>query len=200
MNMNIPNTRIHLHYSALASAKSQFDGSEWCFNVCCFSFSPCIVRNYVRMGYEIDGRVGYSDCFCPTLCAPCAITQLLNETNSRGQKISSVKTNIESPWLAEKKEYSCLGDPCDFLCTFVTCPCEVANVYAQLSGAVSTHKLSLCLEIPLGTFFGEGYVSIMFEFALFILAAILVCLRHQLLPGATPVAQIIWHRWLRLYR
>jgi hypothetical protein len=88
------------------------------------------------MGYEIHGRVGISDCFLPTVCGPCVITQLLNEVGSRGQKIASVKTEEEQGWIAEKKEYSCLGDPCDFVFTYLSGPCEVANVFAQLSGTV----------------------------------------------------------------
>jgi hypothetical protein len=84
-----------------------------------------------RLGYEIEGRVGYSDCFCPTVCYPCAVTQLLNEVASRGPKIISATSG---PWLAEKKDYSALGDPCDFFCTFLTCKCETANVFSQLSG------------------------------------------------------------------
>lgn len=117
---------------AIASAKSRFDGSGWCFNLVCFGCSPCIVRNYIRLGYEIDGRIGYSDCFCPTFCAPCTATQLLNEVDSRGPKIISARSG---PWLAEKSEYSAIGDPCDFCCTFTTCNCETANVFSQLTGS-----------------------------------------------------------------
>jgi hypothetical protein len=59
------------------------------------------------------------------------VTQLLNEVASRGPKIISATSG---PWLAEKKDYSALGDPCDFFCTFLTCKCETANVFSQLSG------------------------------------------------------------------
>ena len=36
---------------AIATAKSTFDGSDWCFNCVCFGLNPCIVRNYVRYLY-----------------------------------------------------------------------------------------------------------------------------------------------------
>lgn len=93
--------------------------------------SHCCIIWSNRLGYEIEGRVGFSDCFCPTVCYPCAVTQLLNEVASRGPKIVSATSG---PWLAEKKDYSALGDPCDFLCTFLTCKCEMANVFSQLAG------------------------------------------------------------------
>ena len=122
---------------AIASAKSLFDGSDWCFNCVCFGYNPCIVRNYVRMGYEIDGRAGYSDCFCPCICCPCAVTQLLNEIKYRGPKIyrtEKVNSSPGSAWMAERKIYSLVGDVPDFCCTFLTCNCESANVFSQLSG------------------------------------------------------------------
>ena len=122
---------------AVASAKTMFDGSDWCFNCVCFGANPCIVRNYVRMGYEIDGRAGYSDCFCPCVCCPCAVTQLLNEVTYRGPKIYSTKKAGSTPgtsWMAERSTSSLCGDVPDFLCTFLTCNCESANVFSQLSG------------------------------------------------------------------
>ena len=120
---------------AIASAKSSFDGSEFCFNLVCFGCSPGLVRNYMRQGYEIKGRVGLSDCCIASTFPCCVITQLLNEVRVRGPKLVSIPDQNASPWLAPTKDWSCLGDPCDFFCTFLTCPCEVANVYTQLSGA-----------------------------------------------------------------
>ena len=97
----------------------------------CDSSNRYLTITLNSLGYEIEGRVGYSDCFCPTVCCPCAVTQLLNEVASRGPKIISATSG---PWLAEKKDYSALGDPCDFFCTFLTCKCEMANVFSQLAG------------------------------------------------------------------
>lgn len=64
---------------ALASAKSQFDGSDLLFNCLCFSTNVAIVRNYIRSGYEINGTYGTSDMCLSLCCWPCVITQLLNE-------------------------------------------------------------------------------------------------------------------------
>ena len=120
---------------AVASAKSAFDGSEFCFNLFCFGSCPGLVRNYMRQGYEIKGRVGISDCFISALLPCCVITQLLNEVRLRGPKMESISDQTNSPWLAPARDSSCIGDPCDFFCTFLTCPCEVGNVFSQLTGA-----------------------------------------------------------------
>ena len=61
---------------AMASAKSIFDGSDWCFNCMCFSPNPCLTRNYIRRGYGITGRIGISDCFTTGLCLPCVTVQV----------------------------------------------------------------------------------------------------------------------------
>lgn len=66
---------------AISSAKSQFDGSSYIFNFICFGGAFAIVRNYIRTGYGISGRVGMSDCVISTFCWPCVIAQLLNEGN-----------------------------------------------------------------------------------------------------------------------
>ena len=120
---------------ALASAKSRFDGSSFCFNCLCFN-NICLVRNYIRSGYGIQGRVGVSDCCFATFLAPCAITQLLNETEERGPKLTSPESEESSPWLAPSREHSMLGDPCDFCCTFCFFPCEIVDLYTQISGSV----------------------------------------------------------------
>ena len=64
---------------ALASAKTQFDGSDFMFNFFCFGTNVAVVRNYIRNGYGIRGRVGVSDFCISSLFYPCVITQLLNE-------------------------------------------------------------------------------------------------------------------------
>ena len=97
---------------ALSSAKSLFDGSDWCFNCICFSHNPCLMRNYIRRGYGINGRIGISDCFLTTVCLPCVAVQLLNEVGTRGPVIVSVADKSESPWLAPSHDYSCIHDPC----------------------------------------------------------------------------------------
>lgn len=76
-----------------------------------------MVRNYVRMGYGIEGRIGMSDCCIASYCAPCVAVQMLNEVESRGPKIVSIASIEQSGYLAPHKDYSCWGDPCDFCMT-----------------------------------------------------------------------------------
>mmetsp|Transcript_10306 Transcript_10306/g.15668 ORF Transcript_10306/g.15668 Transcript_10306/m.15668 type:complete len:255 (+) Transcript_10306:62-826(+) len=131
---------------ALASAKKSFDGSNFCFNCCCFC-SPCLVRNYIRNGYGIDGRIGVSDFCIPCACAPCSIAQLLNEVDAQGPRLRSVTGLTEYPWLAPTREHSCSGDPCDFLCTCLFCPCEVIDIYSQLTGSPFWFGAMGCLNV-----------------------------------------------------
>lgn len=104
---------------AIASAKSKFDGSSWCFNCCCFGCSPQITRNYIRVGYDIDGRVGTSDMTIPKYCCPCVAVQMLNEVEIRGPKIVSIASIEQSGYLAPHKDYSCLRDCTD--CYYTMC-------------------------------------------------------------------------------
>lgn len=116
---------------AIASAKSNFDGryvdfilseyktiidgkfyvSSWIFNCFCFGTSPMFVRNYIRMGYNIEGRVG-RDCCVSICCGCCSINQMLNETETRGPKITSITSTQQSDWVAPVRDFSILGDPC----------------------------------------------------------------------------------------
>lgn len=77
--------------SAVATAKSSFDGSDWMFNFLCFGCYPHQVRNFIRSGYQIDGRVGTSDFLITSICYPCVATQLLNEVDSRGPKLETFR-------------------------------------------------------------------------------------------------------------
>jgi hypothetical protein len=56
-----------------------------------------LVRNYIRQGYEIKGRVGWSDCCCSCWFFPCVATQLLNEVESRGPRLISVENEVDGP-------------------------------------------------------------------------------------------------------
>lgn len=114
---------------ALATAKSKFDGSNCLWNCCCFTSIP-VNYNYIRTGYDIEGRVGRDDCCVAGICAPCAIAQLLNEVGIRGP----VQRPPEGGWQAPSREYSCLGDPVDCCMTCACCLCEVKTLYSQLTG------------------------------------------------------------------
>jgi Cys-rich protein (TIGR01571 family) len=149
---------------ALATVKSQFDGSDLCFNCICFSWNVGLVRHYIRAGYGIVGQPGYSDCCLATCCTPCVITQLLNEGRSllvlcvgdsllkssyvicavaiRGPKFEPELSINDHPWTVQRQDVPVCADPCDTCCTFCCAQCEVTNTYSQLTGAVSISQLS----------------------------------------------------------
>jgi len=117
---------------ALSLAKSRFDGSDFCFNCVCFSCSPLLVRNYIRKGYGIKGRVGCGDCLASVCCPNCVSTQLLNEVDSRGPKIVSVQNEHDGPFLAPERDYSCSGDMIDCCCVTLNIQLESAGLYSTL--------------------------------------------------------------------
>lgn len=65
-----------------ASARSDYDGSDCCFNFCCVP-EPA-VRNIIRRGYGIDGFCG-EDMIVGVCCQPCNAIQLVAEVHERGQ-------------------------------------------------------------------------------------------------------------------
>mmetsp|Transcript_13258 Transcript_13258/g.12006 ORF Transcript_13258/g.12006 Transcript_13258/m.12006 type:complete len:257 (-) Transcript_13258:160-930(-) len=133
---------------SFAIAKSKFDGSDCCFNCICFSNSPLLVRNYIRQGYGIHGRVGCGD-FCLSACCPnCAATQLLNEVDTRGPKIVSISNERDGPFLAPEKEYSCSGD-------IIDCCCVIANLNLEYAGLYST-----LMSVPMWVAYGSNICQV----------------------------------------
>lgn len=68
-------------WCANASARTNFDGSNWCFNCCCVS--TCVVRNIVREAYNIEGTC-LGDLCVPCWCGCCSTAQVLRESAARG--------------------------------------------------------------------------------------------------------------------
>eukprot|EP01031_Cornospumella_fuschlensis_P036052 gene36052-43722_t len=67
---------------AQASARSRFDGSNWCVN--CLCMTPSASRWAIRTGYGIPGSAHW-DCWMGALCACCVINQELQTVNSFGR-------------------------------------------------------------------------------------------------------------------
>jgi len=133
---------------ALSLAKSRFDGSDFCFNCVCFSCSPLLVRNYIRQGYGISGRVGCGDCLTSAFCPHCVSTQLLNEVDARGPKIVSVQNEQDGPFLAPERDYSCSGDMIDCCCVTMNLQLESAGLY------------SLLLTVPMWVAYGTNVCQV----------------------------------------
>lgn len=69
------------HNCLVAGARTDFDGSNNCFNSCCLSH--CAIRNIIRQGYQIEGTC-IGDICKSTLCTPCSAIQLVAEVEKRG--------------------------------------------------------------------------------------------------------------------
>jgi Cys-rich protein (TIGR01571 family) len=64
-----------------ASAKTKYDGSNFCLNACCIS--EIAIRNIVREGYNIKGTC-CDDCIIVCCCPQCAAIQTYAEIRQRG--------------------------------------------------------------------------------------------------------------------
>jgi Cys-rich protein (TIGR01571 family) len=67
----------------MGMARSQFDGSNQCFNHLCMT-AP-LLRNIVREGYAIEGGC-CGDIMSVLCCGPCAACQLIHEVRDRGSR------------------------------------------------------------------------------------------------------------------
>jgi hypothetical protein len=66
---------------AMASARTNYDGSSCCFNLCCGT--PQMLHNIVREGYGIEGSC-LGDVCLMMWCAPCAVNRAAQEVKMRG--------------------------------------------------------------------------------------------------------------------
>jgi hypothetical protein len=66
---------------AAASARSAYDGSDCCFNLCCGT--PAMLHNVVREGYGIQGSC-MGDICVTACCHVCAINRMAQEVKIRG--------------------------------------------------------------------------------------------------------------------
>ncbi|CAM9834690.1 unnamed protein product [Ectocarpus sp. 6 AP-2014] len=71
---------------AVGTIRTQMDDSDWIFN--CLCINPFIARSLVRQSYNIEGTDS-ADCLLTCCCFPCSITQMLNETQHRGNVTGS---------------------------------------------------------------------------------------------------------------
>jgi len=65
----------------LASARNDYDSSNWCFNLLCMMHPA--TRNVIREGYEIEGDC-VGDIFFGMCCIPCSACQIANEVAATG--------------------------------------------------------------------------------------------------------------------
>eukprot|EP00727_Mastigamoeba_balamuthi_P003723 m51a1_g13348 hypothetical protein (352) ;mRNA; f:626-2164 len=69
-------------HCAMASARTYFDTSNWCFN--CLVVPSALHRNVIREGYRLEGHY-VGDIVISTCCLPCTASQVLSEVHSRGR-------------------------------------------------------------------------------------------------------------------
>lgn len=133
---------------AIAQSKSNYDKSSVCFNICCFSFQPCIVRNYIRRGYQISGN--HIDDFCISVCCiPFSATQLLNETEIRKDEMKIYGNKQYSP--IELKNASICFDSIskniDACMTYFTIQNEVYSFYMYISDYPYWASMFSCITL-----------------------------------------------------
>lgn len=68
-------------HCAMASARTNYDGSGCCFNFLCGT--PAMLHNVIREGYGIEGSC-MGDICVTLFCTPCAINRAAQEVKLRG--------------------------------------------------------------------------------------------------------------------
>jgi len=65
----------------LATARNEYDSSNWCFN--CLCMTGASTRNVIREGYHIDGDC-CEDILCSIICPMCSACQIVVEVQETG--------------------------------------------------------------------------------------------------------------------
>lgn len=90
-----------------ASARTDYDGSSWLFNLVCAT--PCAVRNIIREGkFNIEGDC-LTDCCIGCFCVPCSAAQMLRELESRkatAAPLTDLRNQAPGQHLGKKKKSS----------------------------------------------------------------------------------------------
>mmetsp|Transcript_12717 Transcript_12717/g.18757 ORF Transcript_12717/g.18757 Transcript_12717/m.18757 type:complete len:248 (-) Transcript_12717:198-941(-) len=142
---------------AYASARSQLDGSNWCFN--CLFLNPCAIRNIVREGYGIEGNM-MDDIILSSFCCACTSCQMLNEVQDRGEvrvDRSSLEESLEVHEWEQELWKGMFEDNVKglFGCIFPTCTYAMAR--AAYDGSSELFNL-LCVNPCLArNLIREGY-------------------------------------------
>jgi len=90
-----------LPHCTLAQARSDYDGSNCCFNLCLASHNPHAIRTAIRHGYGIQGSC-CGDLCSVALCHLCAIAQITREVQIRGPVQTLNGTSAaETPWSSD---------------------------------------------------------------------------------------------------
>lgn len=114
---------------ATASARTTYDTSDCIFNALCVN--TVIGRNIIREGYGIEGTC-MNDILVGYCCTPCAATQLLNETKTRGPVTAHAAADNQ-PW--SSKLFGCMDDTSICLYTYFCPYCSNASARTKFDGS-----------------------------------------------------------------
>merc|ERR1712070_467600 len=104
---------------ATASARTNYDGSNWCFN--CLCMSPVLVRNIAREGMWNIGGNCLADVLIGCFCAPCSVCQILRESEIKGTVAEAkLARNASNQWSTGLFECTSDTGACCYACI---CPC-----------------------------------------------------------------------------
>ncbi len=121
---------------AQASAKSKVDGTNVCYNFCCWHHGGSM--SYVRRDYQITGTCG-DDMMCALMCPCCLVRRGLTEATLRGPVENPFVRPGERPqheWTTTLFACSC----CEFF-EAILCPWCVAHYTRNL---IQTHERGDC--------------------------------------------------------
>jgi len=118
-----------LPHCTLAQARSDYDGSNCCFNLCVASHNPHAIRTAIRHGYGIQGSC-LGDLAATMCCQICAIAQITQEVSKRGPVQTLTNQQAETPWSSDLIN---IGGDCIYA---LFCPaCAAASARTTFDGS-----------------------------------------------------------------
>lgn len=135
---------------AMASARTEYDSSNWMLNCCCLT--PCAFRNIIREGYGIQGSCGL-DVLLSLFLPHCTITQASMEVRSRpgpGKQLTTPESFSTG--------FTECGQDIGGLC--LACCCFQASLAQSRSKYDNSNFLFNCCCVPptiLANIVREGY-------------------------------------------
>jgi Cys-rich protein (TIGR01571 family) len=137
---------------AIADARTNMDGSNWCFNCCCVT--PVAGYSIIREGYGIEGSC-LMDIVTACFCTPCVASRLLRETHSRTKLSAKAGGAGAEQW--KNGIFGCLAKT-DTCCYVFMCPCCALGSARQAYDGSDCCFNCMCMTTPLTrSIIREGY-------------------------------------------
>lgn len=127
----------------MATTRTEFDGSDWCFNCMCIGLPA--VRSAIRHAYKIKSDDCTEGILGNCLCMPCSIAQLRHEVSLRGRMPRTTQVPKEG-WNVGMFD---MFRDCSVFMYGLCCPqCAIAQARQEYDSTPCCQ--SFCCQSPVG--------------------------------------------------